>query len=96
MKHYKISLLLVLLLLSACGSSELKRVTLRSIDITSKEQKQNKVFIKPKSTVDIRKAYLDYLKFASKDDHSRLDAINRLAELEFELSSKLQKDNNED
>ena len=30
------------------------------------------------------------MKFASKEDNSRLDAINRLAELEFELSNKLQ------
>ncbi len=73
--------------------SDKKRNTLRDIDVVNNKQAQQKVFIKPKSKVDIRKAYSDYLKFASKDDNSRLDAINRLAELEFELSSKLHEEN---
>lgn len=91
---YAIKLLIAcLLLVSACSSTDNKRITLRNIDVTSEKQLQEKVFIKPKSKVDIRKAYEDYLKFASKEDNSRLDAINRLAELEFELSNKSQKEN---
>lgn len=93
MNNYKTSLIIVVITLSACSSNDNKRNTLRNIDITNKEEKQQKIFIKPKSKVDIRKAYSDYLKFASKDDNSRLDAINRLAELEFELSDKLQREN---
>ena len=93
MKNTVSLLIVTFLFLSACSSSQNKRVTLRDIDISSKKQNQQNIFIKPKSKVDIRKAYADYLKFASKDDNSRLDAINRLAELEFELSSKLQQEN---
>ena len=93
MKNIPASLIITLIFLSACSSTENKRATLRDIDVVSEKQSQQKVFIKPKSKVDIRKAYSDYLKFASKDDNSRLDAINRLAELEFELSSKLQEEN---
>ncbi|MFK5914021.1 MAG: tetratricopeptide repeat protein [Woeseiaceae bacterium] len=100
----KITLLIVLSLsVTACGFSKEKRGTLRDIDITNASNTKKKVFIKPKSKQDIRQAYSDFLKFASKSDNSRLDAINRLAELEFELSSKLleenenlQHDNNEE
>jgi len=81
-----------LIALSACNSSGNKRNTVRDIDVINKKTNQQKVFIKPKSKDDIRKAYSDYLKFASKNDTSRLDAINRLAELEFELSTKLQQE----
>ena len=93
MKNINASLIIIIISLSACSSTQNKRMTIRDIDVANKKQSQQKVFIKPKSTVDIRKAYSDYLKFASKDDNSRLDAINRLAELEFELSSKLQQEN---
>lgn len=93
MKNISTILYLSLLIIAGCSSSENKRTTLRDIDVTHKKQSQEKVFIKPKSKVDIRKAYSDYLKFASKNDSSRLDAINRLAELEFELSNKLQQEN---
>ena len=93
MKNIRALLIITIVFLSACSSTENKRATLRDIDVVNKKQNQQKVFIKPKSKVDIRKAYADYLKFASKDDNSRLDAINRLAELEFELSSKLQQEN---
>jgi tetratricopeptide (TPR) repeat protein len=93
MKNITALSIFVAIIISGCSASEKKRETLRDIDIINKENKQEKVFIKPKSKDDIRKAYSDYLKFASKDDNSRLDAINRLAELEFELSSKLQEEN---
>ncbi len=92
MKNINIISTLILLVVSGCAISEKKRHTLRDIDVVNKKSAQEKVFIKPKSKVDIRKAYSDYLKYASKDDNSRLDAINRLAELEFELSSKLQEE----
>lgn len=84
---------LTLLVVAGCSSVDNKKITLRDIDVTHKKKQQEKIFIKPKSKMDIRKAYSDYLKFASKNDSSRLDAINRLAELEFELSNKLQQEN---
>ena len=93
MKNLNISILVILIVITGCSSTEDKRNTLRDIDVTNNKQEQEKVFIKPKSKIDIRKAYSDYLKYASKEDGSRLDAINRLAELEFELSNKLQKEN---
>lgn len=91
MKTIYLILTTVIIVLSGCNSLD-KRKTLRTIDITNKQNSQQKVFIKPKTKVDIRKAYSEYLKYASKEDTSRLDAINRLAELEFELSNKVQKE----
>ena len=93
MKYIIPTIYLTILIISGCSSSADRRHTLRDVDVSHTEQKQEKVFIKPKSKIDIRKAYSDYLKFAAKDDSSRLDAINRLAELEFELSNKFQKEN---
>ncbi len=93
MKNKLTYIILAFLLLSACSSSGDKRKTLRSLDVINQKTSQQNIFIKPKSKSDIRKAYSEYLKHASKDDNSRLDAINRLAELEFELSSKLQQEN---
>ncbi|MCK7577316.1 MAG: tetratricopeptide repeat protein [Chromatiales bacterium] len=40
----------------------------------------------PSSPEDIRRAYLQYLEHASKDDKSRIDALLRLAQLEFQLN----------
>ncbi len=93
MKTINLSIIVIALVATGCSSSEKKRSTLRDIDVISKKQSEQKVFIKPKSKTDIRKAYSDYLKFASKEDNSRIDAINRLAELEFEVSNKLQQEN---
>ena len=86
-------LLITLILISGCGTLENKKNTVRSIDVTNRKNENKKIFIKPKTKVDIRKAYSEYLQFASKEENSRLDAINRLAELEFELSGKLHKEN---
>ncbi len=75
--------------LSACSSVEPQKATLRSIDqqqvisTTSGEQALRK-----KSTVEIRDAYKAYLSNSSKDDLSRRNALNRLAELEFEVSNE--------
>ncbi len=93
MKKICYPVLISSLLLSACSAPDNQRKTIRSIDIVSKQQQHSKVFIQPKSTADIRKAYAEYLQHASIEDKSRLDAITRLAEIEFELSSKLQQEN---
>lgn len=78
-------------ILLSCSTPE-KRATLRDVDVVAKSQTQPKVFVKPKSDEEIRKAYADYLKYATKEDTSRLAAINRLAQLEFELNEKLLKE----
>ena len=83
------------LMLSGCVTVDTTRDTLRRLDVANTSNSSEKVFIKPKSEEDIRKAYEDYLKHTTKNDQSRLDAINRLAELEFELSNKIQKENDD-
>lgn len=84
-------ILLTCFTLSACGSAK-KSGTLRDIDVASKQQSQGAVYVKAKSDEEIRKAYEDYLKHATEDTALRHSAINRLAELEFELSNKIQKE----
>ena len=93
MNIIKISTIVIITVISGCNATVDKKETIRNIDITYTKNPYAKVFIKPKTKSDIRKAYSDYLKFASKKDKSRLDAINRLAELEFETSNKIQKEN---
>lgn len=78
--------------LLAC-SGPVKKGTLRDIDIASEKQTQGAVYIKAKSDDEIRKAYEAYLKHATDDTSLRQSAINRLAELEFELGNKIQKEN---
>lgn len=76
-----------IILISACKSDE--PTSLADLDVTTTKQKKNKVFIKPKTDEEIRKAYSDYLNSADIDDSSRIDALSRLAELEFSQSNKL-------
>ncbi len=82
------TLILLCLLITACSAPP-QKPSLRDIDTTGSLEKKSPVFIKPKTEAEVRKAYADYLEHATQDDNSRLAAINRLAELEFELSSKL-------
>ena len=88
--------LCILLLLSACGSATQPR-TLADIDTRDNRlpiQKKNTPESVAKSNRDIKKAYAEYLKHASKRDKFRTTAINRLAELEFELGDKLTQEKN--
>lgn len=87
----KVLFLIISLLIASCASTE-KKGTLRDIDVIGTNQGQEKTFIRPKTPDEIRNAYSTYLKYATKDDKARIDAINRLAELEFELSDKLHKE----
>lgn len=89
------TVLFISLLMSmiACSTSH-KKQTLADIDIVGKaSEKTAKKSIKI-SNEAIRGAYADYLNQASKDEKSRLTAINRLAELEFELGNRLIQENN--
>jgi len=79
---------LLALLLAACKSSD-KPDSLADIDVTTSKDSASKVFIKPKTDDEIREAYTSYLNNAGDDDNARLDALSRLAELEFKSSDKL-------
>ena len=82
-------LCIISLLLFSCKSDNTSG-SLADIDITGKgTTNQNKVFIKPKSNEEIRKAYEEYLNNADMDDRTRIDALSRLAELEFSYTNKL-------
>ena len=77
--------------ISACSTvAPTSKPTLRSIDQQSQEntttQSQK---IEKRSTTEIRNAYKAYLANSEKDDLSRRTALNRLAELEFEVSNQI-------
>lgn len=86
------TVLLCGLLLSACNKqTEFKaRQTLESIDDTSELEAldKNKIDLS-KSESDIRDAYINYIEHSSKEDLSRSEALNRLANIEFKLSEQL-------
>ena len=85
-----ISVVILCTLLSIAGcSAPPKRVTLRDVDVISTKKNSSGLVVKPKSEEEIKQAYSDYLKYASKNDKSRLDALQRLAQLEFDLSEKM-------
>ena len=77
--------------ITAC-SSPVKQTTLGDIDYTGKRQGGSSTSAAPKSSEDIRRAYLEYLKYATKDDKSRVDALHRLAQLEFQLTDARNKE----
>ncbi|PKG38761.1 tetratricopeptide repeat protein [Psychromonas sp. Urea-02u-13] len=84
--------LLCSVLITACNDQESfeARQTLESIDDTSQLDKlaDKKVNLN-KSDSDIREAYINYIEHSSKQDLSRSDALNRLANIEFKLSEQL-------
>ncbi len=77
----------LLLFFTACSSTPPTPRTLGDIDITGSHQHANAPPL-PKSIDEIREAYAKYLNHSKKNDASRATAINRLAELEFELANK--------
>jgi len=92
-----LTLLTVIVLLSACTSPQSIRPTLNMLDINTEHKADKSRHSTAKSESDIRKAYATYLKHASKSDKSRANALNRLAALEFKLSEQILKnrdDNN--
>jgi len=88
MRHFIIFFLAIFIY--SC-SSTLKTNTLRDVDITTNSNNKPRSFGSSKNDDDIRAAYAEYLRHASKNDISRLDALQRLAQLEFDLSEKLDK-----
>jgi hypothetical protein len=84
---------LVLLFLAGCQTTQPEaKPSLADIDISDKKNVGKKVYIKPKSTEEIRAAYSTYLNSATVDDRSRIEALARLAELEFNFSNQLLKE----
>jgi len=88
-------LITLITLLSACGTSSVKRSTLAELDIRTTLEPTSSTHSTPKTGDDIRKAYATYLEHASKNDKSRVDALSRLATLEFKLSEQILKNKNE-
>ena len=84
-------LLVTLALISACQTVPPKPATntLSDIDVNKGESPKESVFIKPKSQEEIREAYDEYLNNAQVDEKTRLDALTRLAELEYKDSGQL-------
>jgi len=83
------------MLLSACTTPSVKRATLGELDINTTQTTTSGTPLIPKSEDDIRKAYAIYLEHASKNDKSRVDALSRLAALEFKLSEQILKNKND-
>ena len=94
MRHTLISLTIITLL-TACGTPAVKRITLAELDVSSSLTPTDDTSSVSKSNEDIRQAYATYLEHASKKDKSRVDALSRLAALEFELSEQMLKNRNE-
>ncbi len=84
--------ILLVLLLAACSTPQPPR-TLGDIDITDNHQQRIITSSAARSNEEIREAYARYLSHSGKSDRSRATAINRLAELEFELGSKTAHEN---
>ena len=77
----------LMLFFAACSTPPTPR-TLGDIDITGSRLQHANAPPMPRSTDEIREAYAKYLNHSGKNDRSRTTAINRLAELEFELANK--------
>ncbi len=86
---YRLFLIALAGILSACSSAPERRHTLKDVDIVGVYKSQPGSRITPKNEKEIRAAYMEYLKHAAKSESSRIDALQRLAQLEFELNEKL-------
>ncbi len=91
--RYKVFIIPLCISLAACATPH-KDATLSDIDIVHNDIGKNSDSSIQTSNDAIRKAYADYLQSASKNDISRLTAINRLAELEFELGNRVAQEKN--
>ena len=81
-------LFLALLALVGCAARN-NQATLADLDISDSKSTRSKVFVKQRSQEDIKKAYYEYIRNASKSDKSRQTAINRIAAMELSLTNKL-------
>ncbi len=81
--------LVIMISLSACLAVQNRPRQAQSLSDIDRKDPVNQVFVKHKSEEEIRKAYTEYLNNSMIDDKSRLDALTRLAELEYSSSNKL-------
>ncbi|VAW87337.1 TPR domain protein, putative component of TonB system [hydrothermal vent metagenome] len=88
-------LLTIITFVTACGTPAVKRITLAELDVNTAPISTDDTSSVSKSNDDIRQAYATYLEHASKNDKSRVDALSRLAALEFELSEQMLTNRNE-
>jgi len=95
MNKYNKRIILIMVfasIVSGCSNSSnvRERNTLHSLDQKANIEKSSEESKREKRTEEqVRDAYANYLSSASLDDNARQVAINRLAELEFEVSNKL-------
>ena len=87
-------LLISVSMLTSCNSDDQNK-SLAELDVATTAKTDDKVFVRPKTKEEVRKAYSDYLNNADLDDNSRINALNRLAELEFSESNKLRQEQEE-
>ncbi len=80
---------IIITLLSACLAVPDRSTQPKTLSEIDRKAPNSKVFVKHKSEEEIRKAYTEYLNNSVIDDKSRLDALTRLAELEYSSSNKL-------
>lgn len=86
------ALITLTLILSSCAAVH-KSGTLADIDISGGIHQADKSHLTRKNEQQIRAAYAEYLKHAGKNDLSRRDALQRLAQLEFKLTEQLEQNN---
>jgi len=79
------------LAVTACAPTR-PPLTLRDIDVPATAPETTAPVAASQSTDGARQAYTDYLKHADKGDHTREAALNRLAQLEFQIADKLRRD----
>lgn len=92
MRHLLTSLLPLMLL--ACSTPPPQH-TLRDVDVVGGKSASVQTAARLRNEAAIREAYAEYLRHASKQDISRIDALQRLAQLEFELIDKLARNKGE-
>jgi len=82
------------LIVTSCATPQPHRaLTLRDIDKTGNKPVALSARNAPKKNEEeIRQAYENYVKYTAKDDKSRLAALTRLAEIEFEIGDKLRRE----
>ena len=83
--------ILIAVLLAACTASPPRKTVLRDIDLPSEQRADAVAAATPKGKDAVRSAYMEYLRHAAKDDKLRVDALLRLAQIEFELNESRSK-----
>ncbi len=91
MMQFHKTLLILTLMLGACAGNPEKEEeqTLADLDVSDESVIETKVTNTSKTKEDVKNAYYSYLQHASKTDKSRVTAVNRIANMELELSESL-------